>query len=162
MMKNKAHNIIIVTAILAMTLLSSGCAKLNQVSVTSVEVASVNPKSFRAAVVNLNVGVHNPATRITLSDISGELLVSGKVIGRVAMPPVVLAAKTDSTYRLTPELSFADGVSMLQVLNLAGKHSTLDQATANIYVTIKVKGGIVKKVKKEDVPVKELMEYIKK
>ena len=73
-MKNKAHNIIIVVALLAMTLLSSGCMKLKQVSVTSVELDSVNPKGFRAAVVNLNVGVHNPATRITLSDISGELL----------------------------------------------------------------------------------------
>lgn len=161
-MKNKAHNIIIVVALLAMTLLSSGCMKLKQVSVTSVELDSVNPKGFRAAVVNLNVGVHNPAARITLSDISGELLISGKVIGKVAMPPVVLDAKTDSTYRLTPELSFADGVSMLQVLTLAGKHSTLDQATANLYVTVKVKGGIVKKVKMEDVPVKELMEYVKK
>ena len=51
---------------------------------------------------------------------------------------------------------------MLQVLTLAGKHSTLDQATANLYVTVRVKGGIVKKVKMEDVPVKELMEYVKK
>ena len=161
-MKIKAHNIFIVVAFLAMTLLSGSCAKLSQVSVTSVALESVSPKGFRAATVSLNVGVHNPAARITLSDISGELMVSGKVIGKVAMPSVVLAARTDSTYRLTSELSLADGVSLMQVLALAGQRTALDQATANINATVKVKGGLVKKVKMEDVPVKELLEHIKK
>ena len=161
-MKNKAQNIIIFIAILAVTLVSGGCAKLSRVCVTSVALESVSPKGFRSLTLNLNVGVHNPASEITLSEISGELLLSGKVIGKVAMAPVVLAPKADSTYKVNPDLSLAEGVSIMQVLALAGKQTTLDEATANIYAKIKVKGLPVKKMKMEGVSVKELLELLKK
>lgn len=160
-MKNKAYRFFSIAFFAAMLALG-GCAKLNQVSMTSVSLDSVKPRGLRALSLNLSVGVHNPATEITFSEISGEVLISGKVIGNVAMAPVVLAAKTDSTYVVTADVALAEGVSALGVLALAGKKTTLDDATANIYAKAKIKGGPAKKFRMEDVPVKKLMELLKR
>ena len=105
-MKNKAYRLISI-AFLAAMLLLSGCVKLSQVSMTSVALDSISPKGMRSLTVSLSVGVHNPATEITISEISGEVLVSGKVIGNMAMAPVVLTARTDSTYKVKADVAAA-------------------------------------------------------
>ena len=74
-MKNKAYRIISI-AFLAVMLVLSGCAKLSQVSVTSFTLDSVNPKGLRSLSLTASVGVHNPASEITLSEISGEVIIS--------------------------------------------------------------------------------------
>ena len=160
-MKNKAYRLISI-AFLAAMLLLSGCVKLSQVSMTSVALDSISPKGMRSLTVSLSVGVHNPATEITISEISGEVLVSGKVIGNMAMAPVVLTARTDSTYKVKADVALAEGVSMMEVLALAGKRNTLENTTANVYAKAKLKGGPSKKFKMEDVPVKKLMELLKR
>ena len=160
-MKNKAYRIISI-AFLAVMLVLSGCAKLSQVSVTSFTLDSVNPKGLRSLSLTASVGVHNPASEITLSEISGEVIISGKVIGNVAMAPVILAARTDSSYTVKADVSLADGVSVMDVLALAGQKSRIEAATVNIYAKAKVKGGPVRKFKIEHMPVKKLLELLKR
>ena len=141
-----------------MVLILGSCAKVKQVGVTSFELDSITPKGLRALTVKMSVGVHNPANEITLSEISGEAVVSGKVIGNVAMAPVVLTARKDSTYKVKADVTLAEGVSVLEVLALAKNKSAIENGTANIYAKAKLKGGPSKKIKMEDVPLKKLSE----
>ena len=157
-MKNKAYRLI---SIAIMVLVLGSCAKVKQVGVTSFELDSITPKGLRALTVNMSVGVHNPANEITLSEISGEAVVSGKVIGNVAMAPVVLTARKDSTYKVKADVTLAEGVSVLEVLALAKNKSAIENGTANIYAKAKLKGGPSKKIKMEDVPLKKLKELLK-
>ena len=157
-MKNKAYRLI---SIAFMVLLLGSCAKVKQVGVTSFELDSVTPKGLRALTVKMSVGVHNPANEITLSEISGEAVLSGKVIGNVAMAPVVLTARKDSTYKVKADVTLAEGVSVLEVLALAKNKSAIENGTANIYAKAKLKGGPSKKIKMEDVPLKKLKELLK-
>ena len=144
-----------------MVLLLGSCAKVKQVGVTSFELDSITPKGLRALTVKMSVGVHNPSNEITLSEISGEAVVSGKVIGNVAMAPVVLTARKDSTYKVKADVTLAEGVSVLEVLALAKNKSAIENGTANIYAKAKLKGGPSKKIKMEDVPLKKLKELLK-
>lgn len=144
-----------------MVLILGSCAKVKQVGVTSLELDSITPKGLRALTVKMSVGVHNPANEITLSEISGEAVVSGKVIGNVAMAPVVLTARKDSTYKVNADVTLAEGVSVLEVLALAKNKSAIENGTANIYAKAKLKGGPSKKIKMEDVPLKKLKELLK-
>ena len=157
-MKNKAYRLI---SIAFMVLLLGSCAKVKQVGVTSFELDSVTPRGLRALTLTMSVGVHNPAKEITLSEISGEAVVSGKVIGNVAMAPVVLTARKDSTYKVKADVTLAEGVSVLEVLALAKNKSAIENGTANIYAKAKLKGGPSKKIKMEDVPLKKLKELLK-
>ena len=144
-----------------MVLILGSCAKVKQVGVTSFELDSITPKGLRALTVKMSVGVHNPANEITLSEISGEAVVSGKVIGNVAIAPVVLTARKDSTYKVKADVTLAEGVSVLEVLALAKNKSAIENGTANIYAKAKLKGGPSKKIKMEDVPLKKLKELLK-
>ena len=157
-MKNKAYRLIYIAI---MVLILGSCAKVKQVGVTSFELDSITPKGLRALTVKMSVGVHNPANEITLSEISGEAVVSGKVIGNVAMAPVVLTARKDSTYKVKADVTLAEGVSVLEVLALAKNKSAIENGTANIYAKAKLKGGPSKKIKMEDVPLKKLKELLK-
>ena len=157
-MKNKAYRLI---SIAIMVLILGSCAKVKQVGVTSFELDSITPKGLRALTVKMSVGVHNPANEITLSEISGEAVVSGKVIGNVAIAPVVLTARKDSTYKVKADVTLAEGVSVLEVLALAKNKSAIENGTANIYAKAKLKGGPSKKIKMEDVPLKKLKELLK-
>ena len=157
-MKNKAYRLI---SIAFMVLILGSCAKVKQVGVTSFELDSITPKGLRALTVKMSVGVHNPANEITLSEISGEAVVSGKVIGNVAMAPVVLTARKDSSYTVKADLTLAEGVSVFEVLALAKNKSAIENGTANVYAKAKLKGGPSKKIKMEDVPLKKLKELLK-
>ena len=157
-MKNKAYRLI---SIAFMVLLLGSCAKVKQVDVTSFELDSVTPRGLRALTLTMSVGVHNPVNEITLSEISGEAVVSGKVIGNVAMAPVVLTARKDSTYKVKADVTLAEGVSVFEVLALAKDRSAIENGTANVYAKAKLKGGPSKKIKMEDVPLKKLLEFLK-
>lgn len=157
-MKNKAYRLI---SIAFMVLLLGSCAKVKQVSVTSFELDSLTPRGLRALTLTMSVGVHNPANEITLSEISGEAVLSGKVIGNVAVDPVVLTARKDTSYTVKADLTLAEGVSVFEVLALAKNKSAIENGTANVYAKAKLKGGPSKKIKMEDVPLKKLLEFLK-
>lgn len=157
-MKNKAYRLI---SIAFMVLLLGSCAKVKQVGVTSLELDSVTPRGLRALTLTMSVGVHNPVNEITLSEISGEAVLSGKVIGNVAVDPVVLTARKDTSYTVKADLTLAEGVSVFEVLALAKDRSAIENGTANVYAKAKLKGGPSKKIKMEDVPLKKLFEFLK-
>ena len=97
-----------------------------------------------------------------MSEISGQVLISGKIIGNVAMAPVILEARTDSTYQLQADVALADGVSAFEVLNYVRHKDLMDKTTVNVYAKAKMKGLPAKQIKMEDMPLKQLLEQLKR
>ena len=157
-MKNIAYRLFSVLFLAALLALG-GCAKFSQISATSLKLQSINPRGMRPLALKVDVGVHNPPQQISLSEISGEVLVSGKVIGYVTMDPVTLAARADSTYSVKADVTLAEGVSLMEALALA-KKKTLENATANVSAKARLKSGVSKKLKMKDIPLKTLMELL--
>ena len=160
-MKNKAYRIFSI-ALFAVMLCLAGCKKVSDIRMTSVSLDSISPRGLKSLSLDISLGVHNPASEISLSEISGQVLISGKVIGNVAVAPVILAARTDSTYLVKADVALAEGVSVFEVLAYVKNKDVLEKATVNLYAKVKMKGAPAKNVKMEDVPLKKLMELLKR
>ena len=152
----------LIPAVLAMFLLS-GCAdikKLEDLEVNSIRLENVTPHGLRSLGVTLVVEIDNPGAEVSLSEISGQLEHSGKVLGKVAVDPFTLQGKTADTYRLDVELSLAEGVNVLDLGVLLDKES-LEKMTVDVSADVRIRKGKTRTMKINDLPVKKLIEAVK-
>jgi hypothetical protein len=148
---------------LAALLAMAGCAdikKLKNLDIESVALENFKPKGLRGATLTLLVEVDNPGVRLSLSEISGEIEHSGKVLGKVAVDPFTLQGKTADSYRLDVELSLAQGVNILDLGVLLDKKS-LDEMTIDVSADVQLKNGKPRTMKINDLPLKKLIDYVK-
>ena len=140
-----------------------GCAdikRLKDLEVESVALENFKPRGFREATLTLLVEVDNPGVQLSLSEISGEIEHSGKVLGKVAVDPFTLQGKTADTYRLDVELSLAEGVNVLDLGVLLDKQS-LEKMTVDVSADVRIRKGKTRTMKINDLPVKKLIEAVK-
>ena len=154
------RRILPVLVVCAAFFLLEGCARYTRVRPVSFKVESLSPKGLRSADVVLSVGVDNPAGEIRIYDVYGEAELFGKVIGMLATDPLVLEAKTNGTYRVGASVSLEGNFTILNALQIARDQESLDNMTVNIYATVKMKGLAPRKLKFEDIPVKELVKLL--
>lgn len=140
----------------ALSLLLSGCSKFTQIRPVSAEIESMMPSGLRSVVVNIRTEIDNPAPQVTLTDINGDLEYSGKILGRVAVDPFILKAKSTDVYSLRATVTLDQQASLMDVLALT-RENAMDDCMANIYFKVTLKGGISKKMAFEKVPLKSLM-----
>lgn len=138
-----------------MALCFSGCAKLKDIRPVSGRIESIMPSGLRSVVVTACVGIDNPASQVTVSDIEGRISHSGKVLGRVSVDPVVLQPRTEQEYHLRAVLTLEENVSLMEVLALAGKGG-LDNCMADVSFKATLK-GVSKNMKYENIPLKKLL-----
>lgn len=150
---------IVVLALLTALFLLSGCQKIKDIRVTSTKITSLSISGLRGADIALEIGVDNPAQQISLSEIEGELKHSGKVLGRVAVAPVVLKPKTQETYHIDAKVSIAEGAT-LRDLMMFTDFKKLAECTVDMSAVAKLKGAGKKKVALKDIPMKELLERV--
>ena len=105
----------------ALALCLSGCNKVRQINVTSVDIESVSMRGFRGIDVFLAVGIDNPAMQIGLSEINGSLKYSGKVLGRLAMDPFTLVSKSAEIYHLKAAISIEKDAGIRELTALMDK-----------------------------------------
>ena len=77
-----------ISTILTMLLLLSGCGgikKLQDIRLTSAAIGNISPSGLRGMKLDIVVGVDNPGTEVSFSDISCSLKHSGKVLGKLAV-----------------------------------------------------------------------------
>ena len=149
--------------VLAAVFVLSGCAdikKLRNIEVESVSLENFRPRGFRGATLTLLVEVDNPGAQLSLSEISGEIEHSGKVLGKVAVDPFTLQGKTADTYRLDVELSLAEGVNILDLGVLLDKKS-LEKMTVDASADVRIKKGKARTMKINDLPLKKLIDSVK-
>ena len=123
--------VLMATVMLGLT----GCNKLKQIRVTSFDIEAVSPQGLRSLNVFVAVGVDNPAFQIGLSEIEGTLKYSGKIIGKLAMDPFTLQAKSAEIYHL----------------------KALNECLVDIQVRPELKSGLAKTITLKDIPLKKLL-----
>lgn len=149
-----------IALLLATAVCLSGCKpieKVKQIKVTSVQIEAISPVGLRSINVWLAVGIDNPSISVHLSDISGALKLSGKVLGRVAMDPFDLRGRSAEIYHLKATISIEKGVSLNELLALLDME-TLKKCMLDVSVKGTVKGGISKVFNINDIPVKKLLD----
>ena len=107
--------------------------------------------------IEMAVGVNNPAGQLTITDFSGEVEHSGKVLGKLTLAPLVLLPRTDTVYRLTGRVSLSNDLSVIQALSYARNPQQLKDAKVDVTAKTKLKGGLSKTLKYEDIPVEKLL-----
>ena len=140
----------------AAVLCLSGCGNVKDIKVTSVNVENISLNGFRGANVDLAVGVHNPAFQVELSEIEGCLKLSGKVLGRMAMAPFILHARSTEIYHLETAVSIEHGVTLRELVALTDME-TLNMCTVDVSVRATLKGGVSKVLRFNDIPMTKLL-----
>ena len=146
---------VIILCILALCL--SGCSKVKDIKVTSMQVEDVKFRNFTSVNVFLAVGIDNPAFEVQLSEIQGSLKLSGKVLGRVAIDPFVLRGHSAEMYHLKALVSIEPGVSLTEIMQLLDSE-TLKKCMVDASARATVKGGLSTVLNFNDIPVKDLLE----
>lgn len=147
----------------ASLLLLSGCAdlkKIQQIQMNDVKVEGISRNGMRGMTLNLSVEVDNPAPSLELTEISGLLENSGKVLGRFALDPLTLQGKTACRYHLKADLTLGEGASLFDLGRLMDKN-TLEACTVDLNANVRIGKGRSRKVRFDDVPVKKLLDTLK-
>ena len=155
-MRHKPLNIFALL-LLALLLGLTGCKDIRDIRVTSVEVESLSPRGFKSVDVFLKVGVDNPAKQVKISEIDGSVKHSGKVIGKLAMDPFILAAKSSEIYNFKANVSLAQGAGFKDLMLLASPDG-LDGCTVDVSAKAAYGKGAAMPVKMKDIPLKELLD----
>ena len=153
----KRHFRLLALLLASMLIFLTGCQKIKDIRMTSVKIASLDVKGLKGADISLDVGVYNPASQITVSEIQGEVRHSGKVIGRVAIAPVVINARSEEIYEVKAAVSIAEGVSFRDLMIFADLRK-IGECTVDMSAKAKIKGRGTKKFSFKDIPLKELLE----
>lgn len=158
-MKKKYHlPVILLLAVL--TLCLSGCNKVKQIRPTSCRLEAVSPSGLRSVNVFLAVGIDNPAFQIGISEIQGSVKHSGKVLGKLAMDPFVLQARSAEIYHLRAEVSLAEGAGLMDLMVFTDQ-TKLNECLVDISAKATLKGGVSKTVTYTDIPLKKLIDKAK-
>lgn len=151
--------IVLLSSLLCLT----GCVnikKLQDIRITDAKLESLSPVSLRQYVVTGSLTVDNPATEVSLSEISGVLEHSGKVIGSIAVDPITLSARSVQTYRLRGDAKLADGVSILELAKYMDKN-VLKECVVDVKADVRIRNGKVRTVALDDIPLNKLLELIR-
>ena len=133
--------------LLAFMLCLAGCKGVRDIRVNSVEVQSVNIRGLKGLDIHFAAEVCNPAKQVRLSEIEGQVIQSGKVIGKLAMDPVILVAKSTE--------SLAEGAGLKELMEFKPEKCTVD-----LSARAALGKGAPVPVKMKDIPLKELLNTI--
>ena len=137
----------------------TSCKGVKDIKVTSVELESFSTKGLKSMDIFVKVGVDNPAKQVKISEIDGSLKHSGKVIGKLAVDPFILGAKTSDLYTLKANVSLAQGAGLKELMVLATPGG-LEGCTVDLSAKATYGKGAVMPLKMKDIPLKELLDKI--
>ena len=140
-----------------MLLTLTGCKKVRDINVTSVQVEAISPQGLKGINVFLAVGIDNPAFQIGLEDIHGALKHSGKVLGRVAMDPFTVQARSAEIYHVRAFVTLGEDATLRDLLMLTDM-AKLNECTVDVSATPRLKSGLGAPITIKDIPLKKLLE----
>ncbi|MBR2064645.1 MAG: hypothetical protein IJ971_08130 [Bacteroidales bacterium] len=161
-MKNNRFITLILT-IVTMVICFSGCNginKLEEMRVISVNVDNLTPDGMRGIKLDLSVGIDNPGVQVSLSEISCSFKHSGKVLGKVAVDPFTIHARTEEVYSMKANVSLSENTSLFDIGRLMNK-AVLEEAVVDFSANVRLKSGVSRKLVYNDIPVKKLLEAAK-
>lgn len=140
---------------LALSLLT-GCANYKQIRVTGGKIETISMVGLRAINMTLSVGIDNPAGKLDVREVSGQLTHFGKVIGKVTLDPFIVNEKSNRNHKLTATLELSPQVGLRELMGFMDMNR-LYECNVNIHIKGYVAGMPVKKNIKE-MPLKKLLE----
>ena len=84
---------------------------------------------------------------------------SGKVLGRVAVAPIVLKPKSQEKYNIEAIVKIAEGATLRDLMMFADVRK-LGECTVDVSALAKIKSGGKKRLAVNDIPLKELLERV--
>ena len=141
--------------LLAAMLIACGCGKFNEIRITSARIVSLTPSGLRAVDAVLEAGVDNP----TVAYARGTVYYDGEPLLDYSAEPVTVKRRSSGTYQVNARGTLANGVSVLQVLGIAGKLD-VNRFTVDIDATLKA-GGRKKDISLKRVPLARIKEAAK-
>ena len=132
--------------------------KVSEIEVTSARIVSIVPQGLTTATAELEVGVHNPAARITLKDLSGLAKYKGEPLLDFDADALVIEGKTDSVYCFPVRCRLSEGFSILRLLNAFDGNADENDLTFSVKGRAALKGGLGKDIELEDVPLGTLLD----
>lgn len=154
---------IVLVVMSALLLCMTGCVnikKLQEIKIVNAKLENLSAVSLRQYVVTGSLTVDNPAVQLTLSEISGTLKHSGKIIGNIVVDPFTLNAKSEQTYSLRAEAKIADGVGLMELAKYVDK-AVLNECVVDLKADVQVKNGKVRTIALDDIPLNKLLELVK-
>ena len=155
-MRNVTHRLVLVI-LSAMLLTLGGCKKIKDINVTSVKVEAIAPQGLQGINVFLAVGIDNPAFQIDLEDINGALKHSGKVLGRVAMDPFTVQARSAEIYHLRAFVTLGEDATLRDLLMLTDM-AKLNECTVDVSAKPRLRSGLGAPITIKDIPLKKFLE----
>ena len=154
---NRLRTYIIALVFLLVSL--SGCKDVRDIRITSVRLETISFQGLTSLGVHFAVDIDNPAMQVGLEEIHGEVRHSGKVIGKIAVDPFIMNARSAETYHLRAVVSLAEGATLKDLAMLMDK-SALDECTVDISARPRLKNGLSAPVTINDSPLKKLLEKV--
>ena len=134
----------------------TGCGKYKQIQITGGKIETISMVGLRAINMTLSVGIDNPAGKLDVREVSGQLTHFGKVIGKVTLDPFIVNPKTSHDHRLSARIDLSPEVGFRELMTFMDVNKLYD-CTVDMYVKGFVAGVAVKKNIKE-IPLKKLLE----
>ncbi len=161
MKKNRILSFVTAIAFAVMSLSScSEIQKIKQIDITSAHITSLTPKGLTNIDLGCRVGINNPSIQLSFSEITCAIKHSGKVLGNVAIDPFTLKGRSEEVYDLNANAKLGKDMSVIEAMNLLNSN-IMNELTADLNARVQLKGGLSKRVKLKDVPLKKLIELVK-
>lgn len=149
----------ILSLLLSFLLVAACTARgVQDIAITSARIVSIVPEGLTSATAELEVGVHNPAARLTLKDLSGLAKYKGEPLLDFDADALVIEGKTDSTYCFPVRCRLSDGFSILRLLRTFDGSMDENDLTFSVKGRAALKGGLGKDIELEDVPLGTLLD----
>lgn len=155
-MRKGIIKLLIITLSLMLPMLT-GCRKVKDIRVTSVKLEAISPEGLKGLNVFLAVGIDNPAFQIGLEDIHGTLKHSGKVLGRMAMDPIIVQARSAEIYHVKAFLSIGEDATLRDLLMLTDMEK-LKECMIDVSAIPRLKSGLGAPITIRNIPLKKLLE----
>lgn len=151
-------HIVIILSVALLTL--TGCSKYKEIAPTSFKLESFSARGLRSIDLEMSIGVHNPVGQLAFSDMYAEIVLSGKVLGRLTLAPFTLQPKSDAEYKINGRVDLTNDISILQAVSYVRRPELLKDAKLNVTAKVQLKNGLHKTLTFEDIPVEKLLKQL--
>lgn len=157
MMEKKVFKFILNLFILGLAAVGlSGCGNINDIRITSCELVSLSPKGFRSADAVLAIGVSNPASAFTISDLKGEVFRDLGVAATFSAGTVNVEGKKEGVYYFPCTAEIDKNVSLMELAALATSQD-ISGYKVNIEFNVALGKGKSHKLRFDNIEISDLL-----
>lgn len=139
----------------------SSCAKYKQIRPTSIAVTEIKPQSFRDFGIKLDVGVRNPAPQVKFTETLGIIYYKGEEIGTVSAEPFIFEGRKESVCPVQLNLNLNSALHLFKLMKALQDSTEMDNITINLSTRVRLKSGISKRLKYNDLPASVVVNRMK-